>query len=592
VHTELDRRPIAGTRPADWRDLAPAPAGVETYSDAQIDALRRGDLGACFGPAFAALGLRDPVGLPGGRMKLLDRVTHLDAAGGRFGMGLIRADLDIDPSAWFLVCHFSDDRVMPGTLMYECCLHTLRVLLMRLGWVCESDGVAYQPVIGQTSRLKCRGQVIETTRTVTYEVSIRELGYDPEPTCIADALMYADGKPIVEMTGMSVRMTGVDRAAIEALWDGGARADAPASAVPYDHERILAFCVGKPSVAFGDRYLPFDGDRFIARLPAPPYNFLQRVTEVRHEPWSLQAGGSVTAEYDVPPDAWYFASDRQAAMPFAVLLEIPLQVCGWFAAYMGSALTSDGELRFRNLGGRAVQHAPVLPDTGTLTSVIRCTSVSRSGGMIIQNFEYEVRSAAGPVYAGDTYFGFFSNDALADQVGMREAPLHEPSAEQRAGARSFPVPRDAPFPDGRWRMVDLVETYLPDGGEHGLGYVRGGIDVDPSAWFFAAHFVDDPVWPGSLGLEAMLQLMKVLAAERWGADAAARFEAMAPGREHRWTYRGQVIPPDSRVTVEATVTSLDEAARTLVADGLLAVDGRIIYEMSGFSLRMTPGTGS
>ena len=58
---------------------------------------------------------------------------------------------------------------------------------------------------GVASRLKCRGQVIATTRTVTYEVSIKELGYRPEPYAIADALMYADGKPIVEITDMSLR---------------------------------------------------------------------------------------------------------------------------------------------------------------------------------------------------------------------------------------------------------------------------------------------------------------------------------------------------------------------------------------------------
>ena len=34
-----------------------------------------------------------------------------------------------------MTCHFVDDRVMPGTLMYECCLHTLRIFLMRMGWV-------------------------------------------------------------------------------------------------------------------------------------------------------------------------------------------------------------------------------------------------------------------------------------------------------------------------------------------------------------------------------------------------------------------------------------------------------------------------
>ena len=45
-----------------------------------------------------------------------------------------------------------------------------------------------------------------TTRTVTYEVVFKERGYRPEPYAIADALMYADGKPIVEITNMSVRL--------------------------------------------------------------------------------------------------------------------------------------------------------------------------------------------------------------------------------------------------------------------------------------------------------------------------------------------------------------------------------------------------
>ena len=45
-----------------------------------------------------------------------------------------------DPNDWFhMTCHFVDDRVMPGTLMYECCLHALRIYLMRMGWVANQE---------------------------------------------------------------------------------------------------------------------------------------------------------------------------------------------------------------------------------------------------------------------------------------------------------------------------------------------------------------------------------------------------------------------------------------------------------------------
>ena len=50
-------------------------------------------------------------------------------------------------------------------------------------------------------------------------------------------------------------------------------------------------------------------------------------------------------------------------------------------------------------------------------------------------------------------------------------------------------------------MVTDVELFASDGGPQGLGFLRGTTPVNPEAWFFKAHFYQDPVWPGSLGLE-------------------------------------------------------------------------------------------
>ena len=57
--------------------------------------------------------------------------------------------------------------------------------------------------------------------------------------------------------------------------------------------------------------------------------------------------------------------------------------------------------------------------------------------------------------------------------------------------------------------------------------------------------------------------------------------------EHRWLYRGQVVPTNSEEAVEAVITAVHDGPEpVLVADGFLRVDGRIIYEMIGFSLRL------
>src|SRR5439155_4619965 len=205
------------------------------------------------------------------------------------------------------------------------------------------------------------------------------------------------------------------------------RRDRSANCV-FTRHQVLEFATGSPSAAFGDRYRPFDRDRFIARLPAPPYSFLDRVIHTTADPWTMKAGGSTTAEYDVPPDAWYFAAARQSAMPFAVLLEVALQACGRTSAYIGSALHSPTDLHYRNLGGTATVLAPVRRDAGTLTTTVTLTRVSKSAGMIIQNFDFVVRDAAGrDLFRGDTYFGFFAAEALANQVGLREAQPYQPT---------------------------------------------------------------------------------------------------------------------------------------------------------------------
>jgi acyl transferase domain-containing protein/3-hydroxymyristoyl/3-hydroxydecanoyl-(acyl carrier protein) dehydratase len=655
VRTTIDLKPAPGKRPADWTDFVAW--GVESYSDAQLEALRAGDLAGCFGAQFARLPLVRPMTLPSGRMKLVHRIPLLDPVGGRFGLGLVRGEADIHADDWFLTCHFVDDRVMPGTLMFECCLHTLRVFLLRMGWVVEEGQAVLEPIPGVVSQLKCRGQVLETTARVTYEISVKELGYAPEPYVIADALMYADGKPIVDITNMSLRYSGVTREALETTWaipasrpgdstDEGVRGAGSSGASPhltfpdaaggasvlasrpgpptdappdkcirgagssgtsthpkdlvssrgtdrkaaiYDVERILAFAVGNPSDAFGAPYRVFDKDRRIARLPGPPYQFLDRITEVEGEPFKLVAGGVAEAQYDVPPDAWYFAEHRQGDMPFAVLLEIALQPCGWLAAYLGSALTSETDLSFRNLGGQGTQFVRVLPAIGTLTTRVKMTRVSSSAGMILQWFDFEVRAGVEVVYRGDTYFGFFPAAALARQEGIQGAARYLPAADELARGRSLDYPTEPPFPGEPLRMVDRIEVFVPDGGPHQLGYIRASRQVLRDEWFFKAHFYQDPVVPGSLGLESFLQLLKFVASERWGSPGAQGWQAVALDAPHEWVYRGQVIPENHRVTIEAVVTAVDDAARLLTADGFLSVDGRVIYGMKRFTVQPAPG---
>lgn len=578
---------------------------IEAFDDQTLAALRQGNLEAAFGSQFAGIHLANTI--PDGKMKMIDRITEINPTGGRFGLGQIKAEIDIPERAWFLTQHFCDDQVMPGTLMYESCMQSLRVFLLRMGWVAVAENCAFEPVLEVQSQLRCRGQVIPGVKQALYDISIKEMGYNPEPYVIADALMFADGNRIVQVLNMSIRLSGASRESIEAFWNSR-RAASPAASemLPalFTGQQILEYAIGRPSLCFGEQFKAFDNERFLARLPNPPFLFVDRITMVDAEFMKIKTGGTVQGQFDIRPDHWFFRANRQTSIPFSVMLEFPLQVCGWYSCFMGSASTSQKDLHYRNLDGSATLFEDVNINSGTLTATVKSTRAANSAGMLIQSFDLLVTQAGRKIYEGQTTFGFFSKEALADQIGLRGVKIYEPSAEEAARNVDFPLERTAPLtpddpavstmngltlPGKCYLMLDKIELFIPDGGPAGLGFLRGTKTVDPSEWFFKAHFYQDPVIPGSLGLESFIQLMKAAAIHRWGGKLAGRschFQPMAVNHPHTWSYRGQVIPRDKLVTVDACITRIDDNDHLIVADGFLKVDGRIIYSMKDFALRV------
>jgi len=372
----------------------------------------------------------------------------------------------------------------------------------------------------------------------------------------------------------------------------------------FDRPAILEFAQGSPSAAFGEKYKVFDKDRQIARLPRPPYFFMDRVLTADHTQWVMQPGGWIETQYDIPQDAWYFAANRTHTMPFCILLEIALQPCGWLAAYAGSALHSDTRLHFRNLGGKAELQANITKDSGTLTIRARITDISTAGDMILQNFALQVRNKGQMVYQGTTGFGFFSARALAEQKGIRNSQLVPgnmaccPEALV-VFAEDAPLTPDDPgtgpdtgMPAKALRMIDTIEVIDLDGGRFNKGYVRAAKKNNPEEWFFDAHFYQDPVCPGSLGIESFLQTMRYFLQKKFALDPKKYTPQLMTGQNHEWVYRGQITPGSRQIQVHThireTAVVRDSGAVTdryeVVADGALTVDGICIYEMKHFAV--------
>ncbi|MFD7518803.1 beta-ketoacyl synthase N-terminal-like domain-containing protein [Streptomyces niveus] len=614
--------------PGDGLPLDPPAVrcGRTRFDADRVRSLTQGRPADCFGLGWEATAahVRSPR-LDDGRLRLIDEVTAFDPAGGPWGRGYLRAETALSPDDWFFEGHFKNDPCMPGTLMLQGGLQAMAFYLTAMGFTVNRDGWRFEPVGDHPCKAMCRGQATPDNQRVVYEVFVRGVSAGPEPTLYADVLGSVDGAraflgrdvalrlvpdwplshwrhsgpPAVQGSGTPVPLPLLGGLA-------GHEEERPvataADGLPFGYASLLACAWGRPSEAFGTAYEPFDSARKVARLPGPPYHFMSRIVSVDGPQGGMREGSGVVAEYEVPASAWYFEQSGGRTMPFAVLMEIALQPCGWLASYAGSALTSDTDLLFRNLDGAGTVTGEVTPATGTVRTRAELTRVSRSGDMIIESFDVRCTADGVPVFELSTVFGYFPPSAFADQQGLTASPEDRARLDEPCDRVTDLTTRPARYCAGEPRlpgpmllMLDRITGYWPDGGGAGLGRLRSEKDVVPDEWFFRAHFFQDPVQPGSLGVEAMCQLLQYHLLESGAATGVPhpRFEPVLPDHETTWTYRGQITPSTRliRVTMDITESARDDRGPYALADATLWGDDTCIYRVRGLGMRVVSAVG-
>ena len=128
------------------------------------------------------------------------------------------------------------------------------------------------------------------------------------------------------------------------------------------------------------------------------------------------------------------------------------------------------------------------------------------------------------------------------------------------------------LPSGNMLMVDRIIDINNSGGTHGKGEVTAELDIRPDLWFFGCHFDGDPVMPGCLGLDSLWQLCGFfLSWSGWKGKG----RALGSG-EVKFT--GQILPTAKKVVYKLDIKRLIARKLSMViADGTVAVDGRVIY---------------
>jgi 3-hydroxymyristoyl/3-hydroxydecanoyl-(acyl carrier protein) dehydratase len=303
----------------------------------------------------------------------------------------------------------------------------------------------------------------------------------------------------------------------------------------FDKEALFHAVIGLPSKGFGDKLKKFDQGRFVPRLPAGDLLCIDHIEELEPN---------------------HCRSTYQPANPcsFALILEAALQPCGWLSHHMGCLDSFDDDTYFRNLNGELTLHVPYSTEAPIIFDV-KLLRTAKLGGKMIVNFTVEGYQSDQHMLTMQTAFGYFSKQGLEKQGGFpEELPKHP----------YLPKPIPAVLKANRQFMVEEI-LYADDKMIHCRRM------LSPDDWYFKAHFFQDPVQPGSLGIQAFYDAIGLWARK-----------TVVPIGTCSWKYRGQTLPSHSVLDVTATVQTMTD--NRIDFSGKLWVDGTCIYDLEQASV--------
>jgi 3-hydroxymyristoyl/3-hydroxydecanoyl-(acyl carrier protein) dehydratase len=273
---------------------------------------------------------------------------------------------------------------------------------------------------------------------------------------------------------------------------------------------------------------------------------------------------------------------------------------------MGTTLLfPEDDLHFRNLDGQGTILKEIDLRNKTITDKVRLLSTTAIQGAIIQKFEFELSCEGEPFYRGNMVFGDFSTAVLANQVGLdggkrlkpwyqlnnlSDLTVQEINLQDSLTHENFySVNPEKPHYRLSQNYLDFIEKVflIQDGGKYQKGYIYASQSITPEDWYFPFHFYQDPVMPGALGVESILQAMQTYALQ---LDLGKSFKnprfGQAINHQITWKYRGQITPENRLMSLEVHISDIrvEDDVITIIGDASLWKEDLRIYEIKDIAL--------
>ena len=180
------------------------------FTAAEIANLQQGRNDLCFGRGYVAHNEREQI--YSDNFRILHRVSHVDAHGGPYGLGLIKGEADIDPAHWIFGAHFKNDPVLPGIFTIEGGIQLLSFYIHYIGLKDIAGPGSYRnTLLGTESKALFRGEVRREATTLTYECVIKKITSTPEITIASDIKVFNGDRIIAVITDMGMKLIRKER---------------------------------------------------------------------------------------------------------------------------------------------------------------------------------------------------------------------------------------------------------------------------------------------------------------------------------------------------------------------------------------------